>query len=60
MQLRCPQCGKRFDREQTDAMPFCCKRCRLIDLGGWLNEEHSVPHERELDEYEEPPGFSEN
>ena len=25
-------------------MPFCCERCRMIDLGKWLNEEASIPH----------------
>ena len=22
--------------------PFCSKRCRLIDLGKWFNEEHTI------------------
>ena len=28
-------------------MPFCCERCRLVDLGRWLKEENSVPCPRE-------------
>jgi len=24
-------------------MPFCCERCRQIDLGRWLNEEMTLP-----------------
>ena len=43
--LRCPTCGKEFDSAQTEAMPFCSRRCKLIDLGRWLNEEHSLPHD---------------
>ena len=31
--------------DETDAPPFCSERCRLIDLGRWLDEEVSVPHE---------------
>jgi endogenous inhibitor of DNA gyrase (YacG/DUF329 family) len=23
--------------------PFCSERCRLIDLGAWLTEKHSIP-----------------
>jgi hypothetical protein len=26
-------------------MPFCSERCRLIDLGRWLDEEHGLPVE---------------
>jgi uncharacterized protein len=25
--------------------PFCSDRCRLIDLGRWLGEQHRVPCE---------------
>lgn len=28
-------------------MPFCSERCRLIDLGRWLNEEQRLPVEPE-------------
>ncbi|MBC8353950.1 MAG: DNA gyrase inhibitor YacG [Planctomycetes bacterium] len=51
--LRCPTCENRFDTEKTTAMPFCSERCRLIDLGKWLNEEQSIPHVPSLDEFEE-------
>ncbi|QDU93591.1 DNA gyrase inhibitor YacG [Lignipirellula cremea] len=43
--LRCPTCKNRFDTEKTTAMPFCCERCRLIDLGVWLEEGYGLPHE---------------
>jgi endogenous inhibitor of DNA gyrase (YacG/DUF329 family) len=23
--------------------PFCSDRCRLIDLGAWLSEQHKIP-----------------
>jgi uncharacterized protein len=23
--------------------PFCSDRCRLIDLGAWLTEQHKIP-----------------
>jgi len=25
--------------------PFCSERCRLIDLGAWLTEQHKIPDE---------------
>ena len=40
---QCPTCGKGFDATETAAMPFCCDRCRLIDLGRWLDEKYAVP-----------------
>ncbi len=29
--------------------PFCSERCKLIDLGAWLSEEHAIPGEPALD-----------
>ena len=43
----CPTCGQQIDSEETEAMPFCSERCRLIDLGRWLKEEHRLPVEPE-------------
>ncbi|MBN1851076.1 MAG: DNA gyrase inhibitor YacG [Pirellulales bacterium] len=39
----CPTCGRAFDPDNAPSMPFCCERCRLIDLGRWLAEEYTVP-----------------
>ena len=25
-------------------MPFCSERCRLVDLGRWLDERYGMPH----------------
>jgi uncharacterized protein len=30
--------------------PFCSDRCRLIDLGAWLTEQHAIPDEPGPDE----------
>ena len=43
--LNCPYCRKKFDRANTKAMPFCSTRCKMIDLGLWLNEVHSIPYD---------------
>ncbi len=50
--LRCPTCEKRFNVEQTTAMPFCSDRCRNVDLGRWFNEEVSLPHTSDPDDEE--------
>lgn len=33
--------------------PFCSRRCRLIDLKRWLDEEYRLPAEDEAAIYEE-------
>ena len=33
--------------DETEAPPFCCERCRLIDLGRWLDEDIGLPHEED-------------
>lgn len=41
-EIACPKCGKRMAYEHTGdlpAFPFCSERCRLLDLGAWLDEE---------------------
>jgi len=45
MILVCPTCRNRFEvSEKNKALPFCCERCRLVDLNGWFSEERSLPH----------------
>jgi endogenous inhibitor of DNA gyrase (YacG/DUF329 family) len=40
----CPTCGKPSVWRQDNAFrPFCCERCKLIDLGEWASEGYSVP-----------------
>lgn len=31
--------------ESAHWRPFCSERCRLIDLGEWINEEKAIPGE---------------
>lgn len=39
----CPQCQKPTIWDNNDNKPFCSKRCKLIDLGAWANEDYRVP-----------------
>lgn len=38
----CPTCRKEGDWFGAEFGPFCSKRCRLVDLGKWLSEEHAI------------------
>ncbi len=51
--LHCPVCGKQFDAVTSTALPFCSARCRVIDLGRWLDERNHVPHLPTLEELED-------
>jgi endogenous inhibitor of DNA gyrase (YacG/DUF329 family) len=49
--------------ETTPTVPFCSDRCRLIDLGRWLDESYAVPEPPRSDEDEgegEPPPADED
>ncbi|MCB1750605.1 MAG: DNA gyrase inhibitor YacG [Gammaproteobacteria bacterium] len=40
---RCPTCKTLFYWSATSpCRPFCSERCRLIDLGEWLDGSHRV------------------
>ena len=48
--MKCPSCGKEVDSKENPHRPFCSERCKLIDLGRWVNEEYRVPG-REVPEH---------
>ena len=39
---KCPVCGAPVP-ETSAAFPFCNARCRLLDLGNWLDERYTIP-----------------
>ncbi|MCP4125533.1 MAG: DNA gyrase inhibitor YacG [Gammaproteobacteria bacterium] len=40
----CPTCNSPVKWESNSIWrPFCSKRCKLIDLGDWLDENHRIP-----------------
>ncbi|GAA6186269.1 DNA gyrase inhibitor YacG [Aliiglaciecola sp. NS0011-25] len=46
MEVSCPTCAKKVEwNEKSLFRPFCCKRCQLIDLGEWSNEEKVIATE---------------
>lgn len=36
--VRCPICGRKTKWDGNPYRPFCSERCKLIDLGNWLDE----------------------
>ncbi len=40
---RCPVCSANVDLNAVVTPPFCSERCRVIDLGRWLDEAYAVP-----------------
>ena len=46
IQGRCPICKKAFETPSIDAwpgFPFCSPRCKLIDLGRWIDGDYLIP-----------------
>lgn len=46
----CLVCEKEFDPENSTSMPFCSSRCKLIDLGRWLDERFYITPPPEEDQ----------
>lgn len=42
---RCPRCGRVIRWEENPYRPFCSQRCKLIDLGKWIDEEYRLAGE---------------
>ena len=41
--VKCPNCGKKFSYFESGFRPFCSERCKMVDLGQWLTESYTVP-----------------
>jgi len=42
--VTCPTCQKRVKWTASNPnRPFCSERCKLIDLGAWADEQHTIP-----------------
>lgn len=53
--VACPTCSKPVEwTTESRWRPFCSERCRLIDLGEWLSEEHRIPGEERPGDHAEP------
>ena len=46
LKLQSPTCNKTlYWNDDYPFRPFCCERCKLIDLGEWANEGHRIAGE---------------
>jgi len=45
LKVKCPTCRKEVEWENNPHRPFCCERCRLIDLGAWTQERYRIDGE---------------
>jgi len=45
--FRCPTCENKssFDGDNP-WRPFCSERCKLIDLGDWMDESNKIPSDQ--------------
>ena len=41
--MLCPHCGELTTWENNPFRPFCCERCKMIDLGAWAEEKYTIP-----------------
>jgi uncharacterized protein len=57
IQGRCPTCSRAYAiaaLPDLPSFPFCSERCRLIDLGRWIDGAYVIPGPKSSDS-EEPP-----
>jgi len=41
--VNCPNCNKEVQWcPESPSRPFCSERCRLIDLGDWIEEKNKI------------------
>jgi endogenous inhibitor of DNA gyrase (YacG/DUF329 family) len=43
--VKCPTCGRETEYEGNEFRPFCSERCKMLDLGAWIDEEYTLPAE---------------
>jgi endogenous inhibitor of DNA gyrase (YacG/DUF329 family) len=56
---KCPTCGKGFEVEKLDdlpSFPFCTERCRLVDLGRWIDGAYTILGPAQSDSLQVPEG----
>ena len=59
MKSRCPVCRKVMNKTDQQSSqgggfyPFCCNRCRMLDLGKWFDGAYRIPVEVRPEEAED-------
>jgi uncharacterized protein len=55
MKIKCPTCKKPGAWFEGAYGPFCSRRCKLVDLGKWFEEEHLITTPIQPEETESMP-----
>ncbi len=55
MRIVCPTCKRVIEDAPDDfgPRPFCSPRCKLVDLGNWLNEAYRISDPADVLEHEQ-------
>lgn len=40
--VQCPSCEKSFEYYKSEFRPFCCEKCKMVDLGHWFDESYTI------------------
>lgn len=57
--MKCPICKKTVaDAGKNLFRPFCSERCKMVDLGKWLDDKYVIPDNRPASP-PDPPGGNE-
>ena len=58
--VTCPHCKRTSLWDSQNLFrPFCCERCKMIDLGKWANEDYRVAQPADGQDFLEPvPGLT--
>jgi len=52
MNVKCPTCQSTVAWSAEEKYkPFCSERCKLIDLGDWMDEKHRIIDEQAPDDF---------
>ncbi len=54
MKILCPSCDKQTEiPDDSKWRPFCSRRCKMADLGNWLNEAYRFSRPLRVDDLED-------
>ena len=60
--FECPTCRTQFSvkrNEEAPYRPFCCRRCKMVDLGRWLDGTYKITEPAKPEDLEEVKGKEE-
>jgi endogenous inhibitor of DNA gyrase (YacG/DUF329 family) len=60
VRITCPICKTVLENAPDDfpPRPFCSPRCKLVDLGNWLNDSYRIPTSERPEDTDDPFGPS--